>query len=62
MQGFRKIVVVRSLFIRVKMSHNVGAWPQEPGRAHRTWSSLGDACSHDGDVSEPTGVQAARGS
>lgn len=61
MQGFRKIVVVRSLFMRVKMSHNVGAWPQGPGQARHTWSSLGDACSRDGDASEPTGVWAARG-
>ena len=53
MQGFRKIMVIRSLFIRVQMSHNIGAWPQGPGRAHRRRSLLGDACSHDGDVSEP---------
>lgn len=53
MQGFRKIIVIRSLFIRVKMSHNIGAWPQGPGRAHRRWSFLGDACSRDSDVSEP---------
>lgn len=28
MQGFRKVMVIRSLFIRGKMSCYIGAWPR----------------------------------